>query len=92
MIIEDNTFKDNDDGLVFYKEQELPRATLFMAKGGLDYSIDKNTISYDASTYYSRAFKTIESYYNWLPRDYWTSLKSPLFRLDLPDGKAVSFD
>ena len=62
-----------------------------MAVGGANYTFDNNTVSYDASTHYGNAFKTLESYYNWLPRDYWTSLRSPLLRFDVPDGQTINF-
>ena len=62
-----------------------------MARGGQSYSFEGNTVNFTASKYYGIAFKALESYYNWLPKDFWESLRSPMLRLDVPDGQSVNF-
>jgi len=40
--LEKNTFTDNSDGLAFYEEHKLPRASHFYADGGANYNITNN--------------------------------------------------
>lgn len=86
-MIEGNTFRDNDDGITFYEAHDLPRASLFMARGGKNFLIENNVITHMPLDYYGGAIVALKNYYNWLPRNYWMSLHSPLFRLDIPHGE-----
>lgn len=89
--VDGNQFVNNDDGLTFYKEHNLPRSSLFMAKGGSNFKFEHNTISHTALPNYGAAIIVLENYYNWLPTNFWNSLRAPLIRLDIPDGDLVKF-
>ena len=70
---------------------DLPRASLFYAKGGDSYEILNNTVTHTFSDWDSTANLNLENYYTNLPNQYFYSLHSPLMRLDIPDATEVIF-
>ena len=51
MVIKSNTFTNNEDAMTFYAEHSLPKSSILFAKGGSNYTIEYNTISYAPSGY-----------------------------------------
>ena len=49
MLLENNTFTSNDDGITFYEDYDLPKASLLYAVGGYNYQIRENTITHKAT-------------------------------------------
>lgn len=66
-------------------------ASLLFSKGGSNFTIKNNTISHEPSAYYGTVSLVLLNYAHFLPENYFTSLRSPLMRLDIPDGQFVNF-
>jgi len=73
-FLEDNTFRNNYDDSAFYAQHNLPRSNLLYAKGGLNFKITGNTISYSPSDYSLVSNTMLSNYYQGLPKNYFTSL------------------
>ena len=51
MVIQSNTFTNNEDAMTFYGEHSLPRSSILFAQGGANFTIEWNTITHSPSGY-----------------------------------------
>ena len=84
--IEDNTFIDNQDGVTFWEEHNLPRASHLYADGPGSYNVTNNDFLKTGSMFEVYADEKLETYTAHLPSDYFNHLQSPMFRINIPEG------
>ena len=90
--MESNKFADNQDGMTFYEEHSLERASHFYADGGALYNFTKNEFLLSTSMFDTVAEYKLPSYTAHLPSNFFKYLQSPLFRIKIPSGIDSFYD
>ena len=68
--VTNNTFIDNQSGIIFSEAQTLLKSSQMQIYGGNEYNIESNTLNNIGSIYYSRVKADVLDYFNSLPPDY----------------------
>jgi hypothetical protein len=83
--VTNNTFIDNQSGIIFSEAQTLLKSSQIQIYGGNEYNIESNTFNNIGSIYYSRVRADVVDYFNSLPPDYFKYQNVPLIRVTIPN-------